>query len=156
MKSSLSVALALCAAMSPIAAMAADNDGAAALALGIEVGTRSPLVTAANKQILTQVGAGAAPRRAAPIVVKADLVQCSQSSVVINDWACTLTFGARTVRLTGQSAHSLLATLLENGAEGDGAMGRTYTSVARLACTISPRQIAAGAGAGAQCSWTAE
>jgi hypothetical protein len=125
------------------------------VALAVVVGRHSTALPAATRARLVQIGNGQAPG-AGRILVNAARVQCRESNVAINDWSCELTFGARTVRLTGMAAHEVLATLGENGVPSDGAAGSIYWGVLNLSCTLTPREIRGGTGGGARCTWTSD
>ena len=136
------------------AAYAGSASGNSALALAALVSERSPLVAPPEKFLLQQYLSGRADaphRRGAAIAVVADSVQCRASNVDITAHSCDLTFRGVHVRFDGRAAHELYATLAGAGVEPDGAAGSIYEAVTNLNCRITPDEVAARAGGGAQC-----
>lgn len=161
MRNPLLAFVAVAAMAVPIAASAEEDGGPAppptesrgqeALALAVVVGRHSTTLPAPSRALLVQVGNGGASR-AGQFVVAAG-VHCLTHPSLMNDWSCDLAFANRTVRVTGLAAHEVIATLLENGVAGDGAMGAYGYEVTHLRCTISPRLIANHDEDGARCDW---
>jgi hypothetical protein len=130
--------------------------GSGALALAALVGERSPLLAPHQKRALARLLDGHSRVGYPPvgmISVKADTIICRASNVDITSRSCKLTFGARSVTLTGRQAHELYATIAEAGVPLDGATGSVFESLSRLVCTIDPQVIAQKAGGGADCTF---
>lgn len=156
MKSPIHFLVALAAVMlSPAAAFAGSSSGSAALALSA-IGSYSPALSAADKRLLLAYlnGRANAPHPAGKhVVVKADAIDCRASNVDIAHHACTLTFGAKKVEVSGRVAHEIYATLVENGVPSDGAAGTMHEAVTDLSCDVDADAVAAKAGGGASCSF---
>jgi hypothetical protein len=137
-------------------APAATAAGPGALALAALVGAHSPLLARHEKRALTRLLDGHSRVGYPPVgkfSVKADAVVCRASNVDITSRSCKLTFGARSVNLTGRQAHELYATIAEAGVPPDGAAGSVFESLSHLVCTIDPQVIAQKAGGGADCTF---
>jgi hypothetical protein len=131
--------------------------GNGALALAALVGEQAPL-PANEKAVLAAFLDGnpnVAGHAGAKIQVTADSVSCRASDVDLTLHSCDLVFGKKKASLSGRSAHELYATLIEAGVPSDGAAGSIYESVAKLACTVDPKEVASEAGGGAECTFTA-
>ncbi len=137
--------------------LAETSDGSGALALAAIVGENSPLLGAADKAALATFLDGktdvAYPAGKA-IAVQADKLTCRASNVEIAAHFCELTFGAKTVALSGRRAHELYATLAEIGIAPDGAAGSTFEALANLKCAIDPTEVKEKAGGGAHCDYS--
>ena len=137
-------------------APAATAAGPGALALAAIVGAHSPLLSRHEKRALARLLDGHSHVAFPPgskISVKADAIVCRASNVDITSRSCKLTFGAKTVNLTGRQAHELYATIAEAGVPPDGAAGSVFESLSHLVCTIDPQVIAQKAGGGADCTF---
>jgi hypothetical protein len=131
------------------------NDDSSLLAAAL-AGASSPTLSAADKAVLAHYLAGepALDAKAAKFAVNADNIQCKSSNRSETTWSCDLTYGAKTVRLTGRAASELYAALNLTGLQGDAAMGTFMIGAKPLACTIDPAVIAARTGGGAVCTLT--
>jgi hypothetical protein len=131
--------------------------GSSALALAALVSQQSPTLSLVEKRVLASFFAGNAKTPYAPgktITVSAAKIVCKAGDVDITLHQCDLTFGAKTVTLTGEKAHELYATIAEVGVPSDGAAGTIYEALSQLSCTIDPAQIRAEGGGGATCNFT--
>jgi len=128
-------------------------DGAAALAMSAIVGGYSPLLSAEQKAVLTTLLDGGAPSDLGTpqIAITASAIDCRAGNVDVASFACNLTFGSKTVQLSGRRAHELYATLAEIGVTADGAAGSMHRTVSSLHCTIDPAGILRHDGGGAHC-----
>lgn len=148
------VFLALAAAPS----RAGQTSGPYALALAGVIGEHDPQLQAADRRAVAALFAGAAPasypaeRR---ILVRADKILCRVSNVEITARSCQLTWGGRTVALSGGAANTVFATLAAAGVPSEGAAGSIYETVRRLVCTLTPAVIRQNAGGGANCIYAA-
>jgi hypothetical protein len=131
-------------------------DGHVALELASLVGIHSPSLTATQTALLNHYLTGHSSGHGPQFVVKAKEVQCRVSNVSIVTYSCEITFGAATRSLTARAAHELLATLVEAGVQGDGAMGTIYYDLTGLKCTLIPADIADNGGGGASCTFATE
>src|SRR5262249_28388785 len=126
------------------------------LALASIVAAHSPLLNRLESRAMARLFGGrsdlAFPANR-KILVKADAIVCRASNVDITSRSCKLTFGNRSVDLTGRNAHELFATIAEAGVPPDGAAGSIYENLSHLACTIAPGEIAQKAGGGAECTF---
>lgn len=156
MKRWMGLGLAALLAAGPAAAQAADASGHVALELASLVGINSPNQTAAQKALLNHYLAGHASGHGRQFVVRAKEVRCGAGDVSIVAYSCTLTFGAASRSLTARAAHELLATLVEAGVQGDGAMGTIYFDLTDLKCALIPADIADNGGGGASCTFATE
>ena len=96
-------------------ALAASSSGYSALAFGVIVGSYSPALSTGNKTRLAQLlenKAGTGPARGT-ITINANSVVCRASNVDIAAFRCQLTFGTRTVTLSGRRANELFAVIGE-------------------------------------------
>ena len=137
-------------------APAATAAGPGALALAALVAAHSPLLGRHERRALARLLDGHSRVGFPPgikISVKADAVVCRASNVDITSRSCKLTFGAKSVNLTGRQAHELYATIAEAGVPPDGAAGSVLESLSHLICTIDPHAIAQKAGGGADCTF---
>jgi hypothetical protein len=135
-------------------ALAATTSGSSALALAALVGAQSPVLSSHDKSVLARFldghtnGVFPANKR---ISVKADDIVCNAGDVDITEHSCQLTFGSKTVKLTGRKAHELFATMVEVGVPNEGTAGATHESLTHLVCTINPHEVAQKSGGGAEC-----
>lgn len=137
-------------------ALADTAAGQRALALAALVAEHSPSLGGEDKYAVVRLFEGGlnfpfpANRK---ITVQANAITCRASNVDITSRSCTLTFGGRSLTLTGRRAHGLFATLVENGVPEDGAAGSVLVGVSNLTCTIDPAEIKQKAGGGADCKF---
>ena len=150
------LALMLLAGGAADAADLARSDGNPALALAALVGEQSPGLGEREKSVLTKFLAGHADiaARSGTIRVRADSISCRLGNVDIATHRCTLSFGARTVRLDGRAGQLLLATLAENGVDGDGTAGSAFYMLTNLDCSVDAAAVQARDGGGAHCTWS--
>jgi hypothetical protein len=137
---------------------AATATGHSGLALAGVVAVYSPLLGWSQKRAMALLFDGRANFRypaGHTIDIVADQIVCKAGDVDISARSCTLTFGARTVNVTGRRANELYATMIEAGVPSDGAAGTIYESLKTLNCTIDPNEIKQNAGGGASCTFTA-
>jgi hypothetical protein len=59
-------------------------------------------------------------------------------NIDITAHSCKLTFGTKTVNLTGDAAYELYATMALAGVPSEGAAGTISESLSHLVCTINP------------------
>jgi hypothetical protein len=152
----VTTAVALAAALlSASTAYANSVDGHAALSLAELVGLRSPLLPAAQKDILFKFMAGNTSFRSsdAPFAVTATEIDCTAGDVDITAHRCTLSFGAPAIQLSGALAHELYATMIEAGVQSEGTMGHVHESLKDLRCTIDVAAVKQNGGAGAHCDY---
>lgn len=137
-------------------AWAATAAGHAALALAAVVAEHSPTLSASDKSVIAALFNGHdGPFPAGQkIAVSADAVTCLAGDVEINLFSCDLTFGQRTITVTGRQGNEIFATLIEAGAPSSGAAGKIYEAVNKLSCTVDPNEIKQNSGGGATCSFT--
>jgi hypothetical protein len=155
---SLKVLLVLAALLAPQAASAETVMGSGALALAALVGNVSPLIGPKDKVVLMKLLNGEEKfsfPMGQTITIQADKLTCRSSDVEITAHSCDLSFGSRTLTLTGRPAHELFATLAEVGVPPDGAAGSIYEVVANLKCEIDPDEVTQNSGGGAQCEYGA-
>ena len=139
------------------AAAAETADGSGALALAALVAENSPLLGTADKAALAAFLDGktdVAYPAGKTIAVTADKLTCRASNVDIAAHSCELTFGAKTVTLSGRRAHELYATLAEIGVPPDGAAGSVFEAVSGLNCAVDPSEVKEKAGGGAHCDYS--
>jgi hypothetical protein len=136
-------------------ASAQSVEGYGALALGAIVGGDSPLLSASRKTVLAELlgGESASVSDAGKVSVEVDRVLCRAGNVDITAFGCDLTFGARTVHLSGRSAHELFATLGDVGVKSEGAAGTIYRGLFEMRCTIDPHAVSQATGGGADCAY---
>ncbi len=152
-----SIVLAIPLLFASPAAFAGSASGNGALSLAALIAEHSPVVTRAQKRLLSAYLDGHATARfpaGVTIVVNADEATCRISDVDVTYKDCGLTFGPRTINLAGRQAHELYATLIEVGVPSGGAAGSIYESVKLLKCTIDPAEVRQKAGGGASCDFT--
>ena len=89
------------------------------------------------------------------ISVEANAIVCSIGNVDITSHSCKLTFGGKTINLTGDAAYQLYATMSQAGVPSEGSAGEVHESLSHLVCTINPLEIAKRNGAGADCTFDA-
>ncbi len=139
-------------------AYASSSSGNGALALAALIGQQSPFLSPAKKFVLAHFLAGQTnfpiPSGANVIVVTSPQVTCRMGNVDITRHACDLKFGGNTVTLNGRAGQELLATMMENGVQADGAAGTIYYSVAPISCTINATDVQSNGGGGAHCTYT--
>jgi len=150
MRRQIFVALAL--ALAGGSAIAADVNGAGALALAGVVGAADPTLSAGARHRLARLFDGRLTG-GAPINVRATSIQCRFSDVAIQTRSCALVFGARHRSLTGRSANELFATMAGAGVPSDGAAGSIFEALTALVCVITPAAVAAQDGGGAHCAF---
>ena len=139
------------------AAFAQGVQGHSALALGVIVGSYSPLLTHGDKAVLAALmPADGRILRSRKVVINANEVRCRAGDVDITNFNCQLKFGGTTKVLSGRAANELLATLGEAGVHGDGAAGTIYYSLSNLSCVISLYDVAQKNGGGASCAYKAD
>jgi hypothetical protein len=143
------------ALLSASAAYANSVDGHAALSLAELVGLRSPLLPAAQKDILFKFMAGNTSFRSsdAPFAATATEIDCTAGDVDITAHRCTLTFGTAAIQLTGAAAHEIYATMIEAGVQSEGTAGSVHESLKGLSCTIDVAAVKQNGGGGAHCDY---
>jgi hypothetical protein len=137
-------------------AFAGTATSSSGLSLAALVAQYSPLVTNAEKALLNKYLNGLATAHfpsGAKIIVKADEVNCRITDVDLTLKQCTLTFGQRSVQLTGRQAHELYATLTENDIHSGVAAGSIFAIVKQLDCMIDPAQVRQRSGGGVTCTY---
>jgi hypothetical protein len=137
---------------------AATATGHSGLALAGVVAVHSPNLGWSQKRAMALLFDGRTNFRypaAHTIDIVADQIVCKAGDVDISARSCALTFGARTVDITGRRANELYATMIEAGVPSDGAAGTIYESLKMLNCTIDPNEIRQNTGGGASCTFTA-
>jgi hypothetical protein len=154
MNKALTAIAGLALAVSTHSAAAAIVSGHGALALGALVGSYSTTLTGHDKAVLARLFDGkAAGKPAKTILVKSDAVVCHAGDVDISAFGCALTFGAKTLQLTGRRANELFATIGEAGVPPEGAAGKIYAGLHAMSCVVDPAAIAQKGGGGATCSF---
>ena len=134
-----------------------DVSGHSGLALAALVAANSPTLAASDKTTMAALfdGKTAGPFPAGKkITVQADGVTCVAGNVDITHFSCDLTFGGKTVSLSGRQAHEIYATMGEVGVPEDGAMGKIYEGLSHLACTVDPNEVKQASGEGVSCTFT--
>ena len=89
------------------------------------------------------------------ISVEANAIVCSVGNVDLTAHSCKLTFGGKTINLTGDKAYELYATMSQAGVPSEGSAGAVHESLSHLVCTINPLEIAKRDGGGADCTFDA-
>ncbi|HXC55708.1 MAG TPA: hypothetical protein VNU97_10450 [Rhizomicrobium sp.] len=139
-------------------AFASSSSGNGALALAALIGQQSPFLSPAKKTVLAHFLAGQTsfpiPPGANISVVNAAQVTCRMGDVDITQHSCDLKFGSTTITLSGRPGQELLATMIENGVQSDGAAGTIYYSVAPISCTVNASVVQSNGGGGAHCTYT--
>ena len=145
-------------ALAGATALAGQASGNGAVALAALIGAEDPSLPAGEKSVLAHFLNGqtnvALPPDAHRILVKADKIRCRMGDVDLGLHDCTLTFGAKTVTKSGSAGQMLLATMVQNGVESDGAAGTIYYTVAPITCTVDADEIEQHDGGGAMCTFT--
>lgn len=151
------IALVIPLILAATTAYAAQSSGNAALALAATIGWHSPDLSNSDRSAMAAVlddFSKPLPTPARPIVIKADKIRCRMGDVDIAMHECVLTFGTKTVTLSGAVGQNFLATMIENGVQADGAAGTIYYTVAPIRCTVDVAQVKAHDGGGAKCIFT--
>jgi hypothetical protein len=137
---------------------AANITGHSGLALAAVVASHAPTSVLSNhdKKIMARLFDGQSPTVPpnTTISITGDSITCFAGDVSINTFNCQLTFGTKTVTVTGSKGHEIFATLIEAGVPGSGAAGKIYEALKGLSCTIDPNEIEQNTGGGASCSFT--
>jgi hypothetical protein len=134
-----------------------DVSGHAGLALAALVAASSPALAAPDKSVMAALfdGKTAGPFAAGKkITIQADGVVCAAGNVDITHFSCDLTFGGKSVSLSGRQAHEMYATIGEIGVPEDGAMGKIYEGLSHLTCTVDPNEVKQATGEGVSCTFT--
>jgi hypothetical protein len=87
--------------------------------------------------------------------ITADSIGCTVGTIDITAHVCKLTFGAKTVNLTGRAAHELYATMAQAGVPSQSTTNALSEGLSHLICTINPLEIARRSGGGADCTFDA-
>src|SRR5260370_2469599 len=114
---------------------AATATGHSGLALASVVAVYSPNLGWSQKRAMALLFDGRTNFRhpaGHTIDIVADQIVCKAGDVDISARSCALTFGARTVNITGRRANELYATMIEAGVPSDGAAGALYWSLKTL------------------------
>jgi hypothetical protein len=135
---------------------AANAAGHSGLALAAVVAPYAPTLSKNDKKIMAELFDGKSPKvpPKKTITITADTITCFAGDVSINTFNCQLTFGKKTVTVTGRKGNEIFATLIEAGVPSSGAAGKIYESLTGLSCTIDPNEIEQNTGGGASCSST--
>jgi len=148
--------LLFCAATSNASAAAPVTiSGPTALALAAVVAQHSSLPAYDKRMMARLFGGGNAFFLSAKtrFSVAADNIVCRTSNVDIAARSCELTFKAIKKSVKGRYANELYATAATAGVAAEGAAGSNIESLAKLSCTINPKEIQQKAGGGAQCTF---
>jgi len=99
---------------------AADLGPSSRLMLAAIVAQYSPELADAAKDELSRLAAGDLSRAdaAQKMEVSANSIECRASDVDITSRSCAITYGSKSVTLSGRSAHELFATIGEVGVPG--------------------------------------
>ena len=89
------------------------------------------------------------------ISVEANAIVCSVGNVDLTAHSCKLTFGSKTINLTGDKAYELYATMSQAGVPSEGSAGAVHESLSHLVCAINPLEIEKRDGGGADCTFDA-
>ena len=129
--------------------------GPTALALAAVVAQHSSLPAYDKRMMARLFGGGNAFFLSAKtrFSVAADNIVCRTSNVDIAARSCELTFKVIKKSLKGRDANELYATAATAGVVAEGAAGSNIESLAKLNCTINPKEIQQKAGGGAQCTF---
>ncbi len=139
-------------------ASAATKSGSSALALAFLVAVHSPISNMSDTVLTRRLFNGHFYQLRGdikPISVTADAIVCSVGTVDITAHSCKLTFGAKTVNLTGRAAHEVYATMAQAGVPSESTTNASSESLSHLVCTIVPLEIAKRSGGGANCTFDA-
>jgi hypothetical protein len=139
-------------------ASAATKNGSSALALAFLVAVHSPVSNMSDTLLTRRLFNGHFHQLRGDtktISVTADSIVCTVDTSDITAHACKLTFGAKTVNLTGRAAHELFATMAEAGVPSQSATNTLSEGLSHLVCTINPLEIAKRGGIGADCTFDA-
>lgn len=140
------------------AAFAAPHVAAAssAISLAALVAAQSPSLSATQKREMLDLLDDTLPApSASPVVVRVQRIVCHVGDVNLMARGCALSFGSRSVSLTGASANALIAAMAEANVITNGAAGTVYRSLSSLACTIDFSEIRRMTGGGVNCTYTA-
>ena len=133
------------------------TEGSGALSLATVLALHDPLLTAADRVLLTQYLAGnpqAKHSKGLVVRLNTGAIACRSGDVDLAMHECTIQYGLHTITLEGRYAHELYATMVEASIQSGGAAGSVYESVTDLHCVIEADQISDEGGGGATCSYT--
>jgi hypothetical protein len=131
-----------------------DDRSQGSMRLAILVGGYAPTLSAAQKAVLAQYGAGKTDGKTGKVVVKADQISCTAGAKAETAFACDLKFGATPVHLTARAASQVFAALEMIGAWSPAPFGPYAASVSAVSCTLTAATIAGGNDGGADCAYT--
>ncbi len=137
-------------------AVAGSASGGAGLALAALVALQSPSVGAANKAVMGKMldgKLGFSFPAGKKINIDIDALDCRAGDVDISAHTCDMTFGSKTVSISGRKANELFDALSAAGIPGDGSAGQSHESFASLKCVIDPNEVKQKAGGGASCDY---
>ena len=139
--------------------LAATASGSSALALASVVVVQSPMLSTGDKLLIRRLFNGHYYQLRGDtkvISVEANAIVCSIGNVDITSHSCKLTFGGKTINLTGDAAYQLYATMSQAGVPAQGSAGEVHESLSHLVCTINPLEIVKRSGGGADCTFDAD
>ena len=137
--------------------LAATATGSSALALASVVVVQSPVLGTGDILLIRRLFNGHFHRLRGDtnvISVEANAIVCSIGNVDLTLHSCKLTFGGKTINLTGDAAYQLYA-MSQAGVPSEGSAGEVHESLSHLVCTINPLEIAKRNGGGADCTFDA-
>jgi hypothetical protein len=138
--------------------LAATASGSSAFALASLVAVHSPVLSTGDTALIRRLFNGHFHqlRGATKVIsVEANAIVCSVGNVDLTAHSCKLTFGGKTINLTGDKAYELYATMSQAGVPSEGSAGAVHESLSHLVCTINPLEIAKRDGGGADCTFDA-
>ena len=138
--------------------LAATVSGSNALALASVVVVQTPALSTGDKLLIRRLFNGHYYQLRGDtkvISVEANAIVCSTGNVDITSHSCKLTFGGKTINLTGDAAYQLYATMSQAGVPAQGSAGEIHESLSHLVCTINPLEIVKRNGGGADCTFDA-
>ena len=138
--------------------LAATASGSSAFALASLVAVHSPVLSTGDIALIRRLFNGHFHQLRGdtkPISVEANAIVCSVGNVDLTAHSCKLTFGGKTINLTGDKAYELYATMSQAGVPSEGSAGAVHESLSHLVCTINPLEIAKRDGGGADCTFDA-
>jgi hypothetical protein len=138
--------------------LAATATGSSALALASVVAVHSPVLGTGDILLIRRLFNGHFHRLRGDtnvISVEANAIVCSIGNVDLTLHSCKLTFGGKTINLTGDAAYELYAVMSQAGVPSEGSAGEVHEGLSHLVCTIKPLEIAKRNGGGADCTFDA-
>jgi hypothetical protein len=123
-------------------ALAATASGSSAFALASLVAVHSPVLSTGDTVLIRRLFNGHFHQLRGdtkPISVDANAIVCSVGNVDLTAHSCKLTFGSKTINLTGDKAYELYATMSQAGVPSEGRVAcREIKPIALISCRRPP------------------